>query len=212
MATAPTFTKTGSKASSNTALPKQIFNAEEPSADLIHQVYVALSANNRKSSAKAKNRALVRGGGKKPWQQKGTGRARAGSIRSPLWRGGGITFAPTGNENYRQTITKSMKRTALTHALTVKNNSKQVAVIEDIDVDGKVSSFMKLKGKLPIDGRMLIVTDSITSEIDRSTRNVERVDVTTGDNLHVKHVMDVDMVLFTKPGLDTLKKRLEVKS
>lgn len=212
MASVETFTKTGNKASSKATLPKDVFNAEEPSADLIHQVYVALCANRRKGSAKTKNRALVRGGGKKPWQQKGTGRARAGSIRSPLWRGGGITFGPTGNETYKHTVTKSMKRTALSHALTVKNESKQVAVIEDVDVDGKVSSFTKLKDKLPLEGRLLIVADSITPQLDRSTRNIQKVDVTTGDNLHVKHVMDADVVLFTKPGLKTLKKRFEVKS
>ena len=212
MATVATFTKTGNKASSNATLPKEIFSVEQPSADLVHQVYTALHTNRRQTAAKTKNRALVRGGGKKPHPQKGTGRARAGSNRSPLWRGGGITFGPTGEETYNQTITKTMKRAALSHALTFKSQSKQIAVIEDITADGKVSSFMKLKSKLPVEGRLLIVSDTLSSELDRSTRNVERVDVTTGDNLHVRHVMDADWILFTKPGLKTLKARFGAKS
>ena len=95
-----------------TILPKEIFEVPM-NADLVHQVFISHTANQRQNSAHTKNRGEVRGGGRKPWRQKGTGRARHGSIRSPLWKGGGVTFGPRNEKNWKKDIPKKMKRKAL---------------------------------------------------------------------------------------------------
>lgn len=99
--------------------------------DLVHQVMTAMRANQRKGTAHAKTRAEVRGGGRKPWRQKGTGRARHGSIRSPLWRGGGVTFGPTKEKVYSQKINKKMKRKALFVALSQKARDNEILILDD---------------------------------------------------------------------------------
>ena len=101
----PTFTKSGNKATTSAKLNKDIFDVEVKSHSLLKQAYIAYQANGRKNLAKTLKRGEVSGGGKKPWKQKGTGRARFGSIRVPIWRGGGIVFGPLGKENYSKTLT-----------------------------------------------------------------------------------------------------------
>ena len=110
-----------------TTLPKSVFAVEVRNHELLKLAYDAYLANNRLASATTKQRGEVRGGGKKPWRQKGTGRARFGSIRNPIWRGGGIVFGPRGNENYTKKISKTSKRVALRQALTVKADKVLVA-------------------------------------------------------------------------------------
>src|SRR5246127_593811 len=102
--TAPTYSATGTKASANTTLPKDIFAVEVKHHELVRQAYDGYLANGRVNLAVTKTRGLVRGGGRKPWRQKGTGNARVGSSRNPIWRGGGITFGPTGHENFSKQL------------------------------------------------------------------------------------------------------------
>src|SRR6267378_3250149 len=104
MATIPTYTKSGNKATTAAKLDKDVFGVVPTNHELLKQAYVAYLANIRENLAVTKTRGLVSGGGKKPWKQKGTGRARFGSTRNPIWRGGGIVFGPTGNENYSKSL------------------------------------------------------------------------------------------------------------
>src|SRR5690606_12088926 len=106
-----------------TTLPKEVFNVTVENHELLKLAYDAYLANNRTSSATTKTRGEVRGGGKKPWKQKGTGRARFGSSRNPIWRGGGIVFGPLGNENYKKRIPTMAKRVAIKQALTLAHKS-----------------------------------------------------------------------------------------
>ncbi|MCU0667151.1 MAG: 50S ribosomal protein L4 [Patescibacteria group bacterium] len=129
-----TYSASGVKATTAIKLPKDIFAVEVSNHELLKQAYVAHQANGRLSLAKTLKRGEVSGGGKKPWRQKGTGRARTGSIRNPIWRGGGITFGPSGNENYSKKINASAKKVALKQALSLATINKPVYVIDDFVV------------------------------------------------------------------------------
>ena len=120
---APTYSASGQKATSQTTLSKDIFGQEIKNHQLLKDAYDAYLANGRENLAVVKTRGLVSGGGKKPWRQKGTGRARFGSSRNPIWRGGGIVFGPTGNENYTKKLNVKAKRVALKQALIVSSRS-----------------------------------------------------------------------------------------
>src|SRR5665213_2395344 len=112
------YTKTGNKSTTAIKLDKSVFDIEPKNHELLKANYVAYLANGRENLAVTKTRGLVRGGGKKPWRQKGTGRARFGSSRNPIWRGGGAAFGPTGNENYTRKLSLSAKRQAIRQALS----------------------------------------------------------------------------------------------
>src|SRR5579884_1738941 len=127
----PTYTKTGSKATTPAKLEKSIFSVDIKNHELVKQAYVVYQANARDNLAVVKTRGLVRGGGRKPWRQKGTGRARFGSSRNPIWRGGGIVFGPTGNENYTKSLNTKAKRQAIRQALTMAAGSDKIIIIED---------------------------------------------------------------------------------
>ncbi|NCU39275.1 50S ribosomal protein L4, partial [Candidatus Saccharibacteria bacterium] len=110
-----------------TTLPKDIFGVEVPNHELLKLAYDSYLANSRGANATTLRRGEVRGGGKKPWKQKGTGRARFGSTRNPIWRGGGIVFGPLGNENYTKKLSKTAKRVAVRQALTLANQAKKIS-------------------------------------------------------------------------------------
>jgi len=140
------------KEAGTTLLPKEIFGLSVK-PDLVHQVIISQMANRRRVIAHAKDRSEVRGGGKKPWRQKGTGRARHGSIRSPLWKGGGVTFGPTKERNFKKIIPKKMKRKALFMALSSKVKDGELVVVDELKLENhKTKDFVKilkaiLKGK-----------------------------------------------------------------
>src|ERR1700677_2179301 len=124
------FTKTGNKSTTAVKLDKNVFEVVPENHELIKANYVAYLANGRENLAVTKTRGLVRGGGKKPWRQKGTGRARFGSSRNPIWRGGGIVFGPTGNENYTKKLPVNAKRIAIRQALSLEGEEKRIRVME----------------------------------------------------------------------------------
>lgn len=172
----PTFTKSGSKATTAAKLPKEVFAVETASHDLLKQAYNAYLANGRTNNARAKTRGEVSGGGKKPWKQKGTGRARFGSSRVPIWRGGGITFGPTGTQNYTQELPKQTKRTAIRQALTLK--AKNISVIEAFEVkSGKTADVVKLLSKIDAVRNTLVVVETKSDEIVRASRNIPNVKI-----------------------------------
>ena len=197
-----TYTKSGTKATTTAKLDKAVFGVEVTNHDLLKQAYVAYLSNGRIGSANVKNRGDVRGGGRKPWKQKGTGRARFGSSRVPLWRGGGVVFGPTGEENYTKKLPTGTKRLAIRQALSVANEANKVAVIESLAIkDGKTAEAAKLLAKVGAERRTLIVTENKTPEIVRATSNLQKVKVVQSTYLNVYDVLNADMILFTTTAL-----------
>src|SRR3990167_8444047 len=129
-------------ATTKTALPAEVFNVEVTNHELLKLAYDSYLANSRQANATTLQRGEVRGGGKKPWKQKGTGRARFGSSRNPIWRGGGIVFGPRGNENYSKRLSTTAKRVAIRQALTLANEAKKI-VVKEITTTGKTTEVVK---------------------------------------------------------------------
>src|SRR5690242_10338780 len=136
----------------STALPKEVFAVEVENHELLKLAYDAFLANNRLASATTKQRGEVSGGGKKPWRQKGTGRARFGSSRNPIWRKGGIVFGPLGNENYKVTVPTNAKRVALRQALTLAAKANEITTVDDIKVAGKTKDMIAFLNEQKLEG------------------------------------------------------------
>lgn len=196
-----TFTKTGTKATTPAKLDKAVFGLTVENHELLKQAYIAYLGNSRVGSAHVKLRGEVRGGGRKPWRQKGTGNARVGSIRSPLWRGGGITFGPSGNENYVKKMSTTSKRLAIRQALSIKlDNIKVIETFEN--KDAKTAATVKLFEKVGANRRVLLVVDNKDALIERSTRNIENLTVCQAKYLNVFDVMNADSIVITKKALE----------
>lgn len=207
----PTFTKSGSKATTAAKLDKAVFAVEVKNHELLKQAYDTYLANGRENLAVTKTRGLVSGGGKKPWKQKGTGRARFGSTRNPIWRGGGIAFGPTGSENYTKALNTKAKRTAIRQALTVANDAGKIAVIEDVVATGKTADLAKLLTKVDAGRNTLIVVEHKTDELNRASSNLQRVKVVSEAYVNVYDVLNADTILITNAALASVVKRLSVK-
>jgi len=200
-----TYTKAGAKATTPAKLDKAVFGVDVKSHDLLKQAYLAYLANGRENFAVTKKRGEVRGGGAKPWRQKGTGRARFGSSRNPIWRGGGVAFGPTGNENYSHKLTTKSKHVALRQALSLAAQENRVKVIEDINfTDGKVKAIVSLLNKIDSTGRVLIVVNQKDDKCLRATNNLAKVSVGYAKNLNVYDVMNSDQIVITKAALDSV--------
>ena len=184
-----------------TTLPKSVFAVEVRNHELLKLAYDAYLANNRLASATTKQRGEVRGGGKKPWRQKGIGRARFGSIRNPIWRGGGIVFGPRGNENYTKKISKTSKRVALRQALTVKAEKVLVA---DIKTTGKTAEVAKFLKDNKLNRRILIVAEK-TEELIRATNNIQEVLLVSPMYLNVFDIMNADNIVIEPKALEVIE-------
>ena len=184
-----------------TTLPKSVFAVEVRNHELLKLAYDAYLANNRLASATTKQRGEVRGGGKKPWRQKGTGRARFGSIRNPIWRGGGIVFGPRGNENYTKKISKTSKRVALRQALTVKADKVLVA---DIKTTGKTAEVAKFLKENNLNRRVLIVAEK-TDELIRATNNISEALLVSPMYLNVFDILNADHIVIAPKALETIE-------
>jgi len=193
-------------------LDKKIFGVEVKSHELLKMAYEAYLAEGRQVGAKTLRRGEVRGGGKKPWRQKGTGRARFGSSRNPIWRGGGVVFGPSGNENYTKKIARNTKKVALRQALTLANKAKKV-VVADIKLDGKVKTAVKFLNaqKIAEKRRILLVVDAKTPEILRSTNNLPNVEVLSAKYLTVYHILNADAIVITPKALEIVNEWLGEK-
>lgn len=195
-----TYTKSGTKAATPAKLDKAVFGVEAKNHDLLHAAYTAYLANGRENLAVVKTRGQVRGGGKKPWKQKGTGRARFGSSRVPIWRGGGITFGPTGQENYTKQLNLKAKRQAIRQALSV--NADKVMVIEDVvSKEGKTAELAKLLKKIGAERNVLIVVESKTPELTRAASNIPGVTVVSATYVNVYDVLNADCLVFSVAAL-----------
>jgi large subunit ribosomal protein L4 len=208
----PTYTKAGAKATTAAKLDAKVFSIEPKNHELLKQAYQAYLANGRENLAKTLKRGEVRGGGKKPWKQKGTGRARFGSIRVPIWRGGGITFGPLGQENYSKKMTTASKRTAIRQALTLKAQAGNVIILEDFVVkDGKTSTASALLNKIGANRSVLIAVESRTPELERSVRNLQNVEMVQANYLNTYSIMNADKLVITTKALEIVHNWLGVK-
>ena len=210
---ANTFTKTGAKATAAAKLPKEVFEVEVKNHELVKAAYVAYLANGRQNNAKVKTRGDVSGGGKKPWRQKGTGRARFGSSRVPIWRGGGITHGPTGNETYTHSMSTGDKRLALRQALSLKTEAGNVSVIESLEAKtGKTKEFAGLLAKIGVTRNALIVVHEKDAMLDRATANINNIKLVRARSLNVFDVMNADMIVFAAKSLEEVAEWLGGKS
>ena len=200
-----TYTKTGTKATTAAKLDKAVFEVEIKNHELIKQAYVTYLANGRENLAVTKTRGLVSGGGKKPWKQKGTGRARFGSSRVPIWRGGGITFGPTGQENYTQKLNTKAKRQAIRQALSMANTDGRISVIETFESkDGLVKPTAALLKKIGAERRTLIVVANKDELVERATRNLTDVKAVQAAYVNVFDVVNAHHIIIEKKALDII--------
>ena len=186
-----------------TTLPKEVFAVEVPNHELLKLAYDSYLANNRLASATTKTRGEVSGGGKKPWKQKGTGRARFGSTRNPIWRTGGIVFGPRGNENYTKRLSKTAKRVAVKQALTLANEAKKV-VIDDIKTTGKTAEVAKFLVDKKLDRKVLVVAEK-TPELIRATGNIQQIRLVSPTYLNVYDVLNADHIVISGNVVPTIQ-------
>ena len=189
-----------------TLLPKEIFDVEMNS-DLVHQVVTSQVSNRRMIIAKTKDRGEVRGGGKKPWRQKGTGRARHGSRRSPIWKGGGVTFGPTTDRNFAKKINKKMKKLALFMLLSDKAKTGDLVILEDLKVDQPKTKFIAgILNKLPVKNGSRIIGLPVRDEIlYRISRNISNSKVTEVRNLNVVDLLSFKYLIVPKDAIKVIK-------
>jgi len=194
-------------------LPDSIFGVKLNS-DLMHQALTAQLANARKSVAHTKDRSEVRGGGKKPWKQKGTGRARHGSIRSPIWKGGGVTFGPRKEKIYKVKINKKQKRKALFMALSSKINDKEMALLDKFEI-GEVKT-KKMAGILDMFSKAvwgnsrlkktLVVLPQSDRKILLSTRNIPAAKIISADSLNIYDLLAYKYLIMPKDAIGIIEK------
>ena len=192
-------------------LDKDVFGLAVENHELVKLAYDAYLANSRSSHAKTLKRGEVRGGGKKPWKQKGTGRARFGSTRNPIWRHGGVAFGRTGLENFTKKISRSSKLLAVCQALSLKNAEKAVFVLPaETKVSGKTKDAAKILKEMNLaDKNVLAVVSEKTPEILRSTNNLSNVKLVRSTYLNVFDIMNADAIVFSEAGLKATVKWLK---
>ncbi|HUD10087.1 MAG TPA: 50S ribosomal protein L4 [Candidatus Saccharimonadales bacterium] len=197
-----TYTKAGTKAATEAKLDKSVFGVMPKNHELLKAAYVAYLANGRQNLAVTKTRGLVSGGGKKPHPQKGTGRARSGSSRNPIWRGGGIIFGPTGLENYSHKLPLVQKRQAIRQALSMAADEGRIKVIETFECkDGKVSQTHKLLKKVEASGKVLVAVSVKDNLVERATNNLPNVKSVEAKYLNVFDIMNADTILINQKAL-----------
>ena len=192
---------------------KMNLNAEvfgiEPHQQAMFDAVQVEQANQRQATAKTKVRHEVSGGGKKPWRQKGTGRARAGSSRSPIWVGGGTVFGPVGNQNFKISQNKKEHKLALKSALSLKTKDGLVVVDEIKFADKKTKNFVAFLDAIKVGTKALVVVDEITEEIFASARNVGYAKVVTADNISVVDLLNVDNLVMSKASIKEVEEALK---
>lgn len=215
---------TEGKSAGKMKLPENVF-ALPWNGDLVHQVLVAITANTRAGTADTKGRGEVRGGGKKPWKQKGTGRSRHGSSRSPIWKGGGVTHGPLAEKNYKQKVNRKMGAKALATALSAKARDGQVLFVDSFafgtspkskDAAAIVQSFATVKGfeklakaRTP---KAILVVPVADKVISQSFRNIPQIEISLAKDLNTFDVLNHQYVIVVSPkeSVEVLEKRLSV--
>jgi len=191
------------------ALPENIFNIVINN-DVIYQVVNIQMTNSRHNLAHTKNRSDVRGGGKKPWRQKGTGRARHGSIRSPLWKGGGVTFGPRNEENFSRKINKKIRQKALFMVLTSKVQDKELIVVDELKISEPKTKLMVgvirkiLKDK--VSPKILIAMSHKDENISKASKNIINIKTLLADSLNVLDLLSFKYLLLDKEAIKVIEK------
>ncbi|MFA8342067.1 MAG: 50S ribosomal protein L4 [Rhodothermaceae bacterium] len=199
----------GSKSGESIELADDIF-AIEPNDHVIYLAVKAYLANQRQGTSKAKERNEVRGGGRKPWKQKGRGGARAGTVRSPLWVGGGTIFGPKPR-NYRQKLNKKVRRLARVSALSYKAKASQIVVLEDFNFDTpKTTEFAEIMKKLNILGKKsLFLTNGLRENVYKAGRNIDRVKILEADKASTYDILNNQVLVLQKGAIETIEKYLK---
>jgi large subunit ribosomal protein L4 len=196
----------GNQKVSDRELDDRVFGAEVKS-DLFYEVVRMQLASRRQGSATTKNRALVRGGGAKPWRQKGTGRARAGSRRSPLWRGGGTIFGPMPRD-YSFSLPKKQKRAALRAALSLKRQEGKLILLDRFPLEGfKTRQVLEVLRRFQVKDA-LIVTDEKNPFLERSSRNIPKVEVLSYEGLNVYDILNHEHMILLSPVVEKIQEVL----
>ncbi|MBI2062569.1 MAG: 50S ribosomal protein L4 [Candidatus Yanofskybacteria bacterium] len=191
-------------------LPDRIFNLEMNN-DLVHQIVTSQMSNKRQVIAHAKGRGEVRGGGKKPWRQKGTGRARHASIRSPIWKGGGVTFGPTKERNFKKKINKKMARKALFMALSSKAKDQQLLILDAINLENPKTKEMALILKnlatlIGKNSKVLLALPIMEDKVKRSSKNLPNFSAVEARNLNPLEVFSYKYLVLVKDSVEALNK------
>jgi len=195
------FNQDGSEAG-NVELASDVFGIE-PNEHVIHQVVVMQRAAKRQGTHAVKNRSAVRGGGRKPWRQKGTGRARHGSIRSPQWVGGGVVFGPTPERNYKSRLPKKVRRLALKSALSAKVKNDNVIVVNELQfAEPKTKEMVNVLEGLNAGQNVLIVTENKADNVVLSANNLQAVKVITVNEVNVLDIVSHDKLILTKDAAE----------
>ena len=198
----------GEKLDSKLSLAASVFGVEPHKQAMFNAVQVE-QANQRQATAKTKVRHEVSGGGKKPWRQKGTGRARAGSSRSPIWVGGGTVFGPVGTQNYTLSQNKKEHQLALKSALSLKT-PKDLVVVDEIKFDSKkTKDFVKMLDALKVSTKVLVVVGEIDENLFASGRNVDYAKIVTPDNVSVYDLLNVDKLVMSKDAAKAVEEALK---
>lgn len=186
-------------------LNEKIF-AIKQNEGLIHQVVTAQKANARIVLAHTKGKGEVRGGGRKPWKQKGTGRARHGSIRSPLWVGGGIIFGPKSDRNFSKGINKKMKKKALFMTLSDKVINNKFIVIDNLDIPNiKTKNIKNVLSKLPVERKVLFIISKQNEQIWKSIRNLDNLKLLLADSLNVVDILNANSIVIIEDALNIIE-------
>ncbi|WLT00026.1 50S ribosomal protein L4 [Lactobacillus helsingborgensis] len=179
----------------------------KPNESVVFDAIIRQRAGKRQGTSKVKNRSAVRGGGKKPWKQKGTGRARQGSIRSPQWRGGGVVFGPTPR-SYAYSMPRKQRRLAIKSVLSQKLLDEDLIVLDQLTMSApKTKEFKSLLDSLKIEGKVLVVSDD--KNVQLSAKNLPNVKVITANGLNVEDVVDYDKLVLTKEAIEKIEKNVE---
>lgn len=206
MAQLDVYQQSGTK-NGSTEVKDEIFGIE-PNNYVITDAVIMQQASLRRGTHAVKNRSAVRGGGRKPWRQKGTGRARQGSIRSPQWRGGGIVFGPTPR-SYAYKLPRKVARLALKSVLSQKVADKEMIVIDDLNFDKpSTKTFKELLKKLEAHGRTLVVVEAGNDNAILSARNIDKVKAITAENVNVLDVINNQQMIITQKALAKIEEAL----
>jgi len=176
--------------------------------EAVHQTIVAYNAAQRMGTACTKNAGEVAGTNKKPWRQKGTGRARAGSFQSPLWRGGGVVFGPKPRD-FTKKVNRTTRELALRKALSERLKAGDVLIVDDLKLpSAKTRDFLGVLNALQVEGTALIVAHGADKNLQLASRNVSRIELTTGDSVNTYQVLRSGKLVFTRGAFEQVEKRL----
>ncbi len=204
----PVVTMTGEEAGSIT-VNGNVFNIE-PNKEVMFEAVQVYQANKRQATAKTKVRSEVSGGGKKPWKQKGTGRARSGSNRSPIWVGGGTVFGPDGRQNYSLSMNKAAHNLAMRSALSLKAKDKAIVVVDNLELaEPKTKTMVAVLKALKVGKKVLIVLEDTNENVIMAARNVEGTMIVPTTNVCVYDLLNVDTVVTTKAAIKLVEEALD---